>query len=150
MLGWRSFCLTSDKGVCHLVLQWREDLAVGVSLIDEQHQELFARINSLLEACNQGKGREEVANVIAFLGEYIDLHFADEEALQREVAYPEYANHKAMHESFVADYQRLQQQLLTDGPTVRFVLQVNRKVVDWLVQHISKVDKALAAYVHSR
>lgn len=125
-------------------------MAVGVGLIDEQHQELFGRINSLLEACNQGKGREEVAKVIAFLGDYIHLHFADEEALQREVNYPEYASHKAMHERFVADYRKLQDQLQSDGPTVRFVLQVNRVVVDWLVQHISKVDKVLAAYVQSR
>ena len=70
------FSLTSYEEVCHLSLQWREDLAVGVKSIDEQHQELFRRINSLLEACNLGKGREEVASVIAFLGEYIDQAMA--------------------------------------------------------------------------
>lgn len=131
-------------------LQWRADLAVGVDLIDEQHQELFARINNLLESCNQGKGRDEVAKMIDFLGEYISLHFADEEALQRQVDYPDYSAHKLMHDRFVAEYGRLQEQLRSDGPTVRFVLQVNRAVVDWLVQHISKVDKALAVYVQNR
>ena len=60
-----------------------KSLETGHSLIDSQHKELIAAINNLMEACNQGKGREETKNTIAFLKSYTNKHFGDEEALQR-------------------------------------------------------------------
>ena len=36
-------------------MQWTEDLTVGVEAIDNQHKELFSRINSLADAIRQGK-----------------------------------------------------------------------------------------------
>lgn len=131
------------------LLQWTPDLAVGVEKIDDQHKELFQRINQLLEACNQGRGKEALTQVMDFLGDYIVLHFSDEEALQRQHKYPDYAAHRALHEKFVADYRLLYGQLAADGATARLVIQLNRVVVDWLVQHINKVDKVMAAYVRS-
>ena len=59
-------------------------------------------------------------------------------------------SHKALHDQWVKDIAQLREQLAKDGPTVRLVLQVNRKVVDWLTQHIRKVDKRLADYLRSQ
>ncbi|NLY53094.1 MAG: hemerythrin family protein [Firmicutes bacterium] len=129
-----------------MVMQWRDDLATGVELIDSQHQELIARVNRLLTACHEGRGKAEVADIVDFLGHYVVTHFRDEEELQRSVAYPEYDAHKTMHEKFLADYNQLKGQLETEGATVRLVVLVNKVVVDWLVHHISRVDKAFAAY----
>ncbi|NLW16287.1 MAG: hemerythrin family protein [Firmicutes bacterium] len=133
-----------------MALLWKDDLATGVELIDEQHKELFARIEQLLAACNQGKGKEEVTNTLDFLAEYIEIHFTAEEELQRNSGYPEYEAHKAIHDKWVEEISQLREQLAKDGPTVRLVLQVNRKVVDWLTQHIRKVDKRLAEYLRSQ
>jgi hemerythrin len=36
-------------------MQWTEDLSVGVETIDNQHKELFSRINSLADAIRLGK-----------------------------------------------------------------------------------------------
>jgi len=38
-----------------MAIEWTNDLATGVSEIDYQHKELFRRINSLLDACREGK-----------------------------------------------------------------------------------------------
>jgi len=133
-----------------LALLWKDELLTGVAVIDEQHKELFARIENLLDACNQGKGKAEVANTVDFLAEYIKIHFRDEEEIQRNSGYPEYEAHKAMHDQWVREVAELREQLATDGPTVRLVLKVNRTVVDWLTQHILKVDKRLAEYLRSQ
>ncbi len=37
-------------------IEWTQDLAVGVKIIDEQHKEIFRRVDALLEACKAGKG----------------------------------------------------------------------------------------------
>ena len=62
-----------------MAIEWTEDLATGVNKIDNQHKELFKRINNLLEACNQGRGKNEVEKVIKFLDDYVIIHFSEEE-----------------------------------------------------------------------
>ena len=138
------------KGVRLMAMQWRDELATGVEQIDRQHQELIARVNGLLAACWQGKGKAEVAETLAFLGDYVVTHFADEEKLQQEAGYPDLAAHKALHEQFIADYGQLVQEFERTGATVGLVVKVNRVVVDWLVQHISRVDKAFAEFYRTR
>ena len=67
-----------------MAIEWTEDLATGVPEIDAQHKELFSRINRLLEACNQGQGRAEVGKTLAFLEEYVLIHFSTEEKIMTE------------------------------------------------------------------
>jgi hemerythrin len=74
-----------------MAVAWTEELATGIEVIDDQHKELFRRIDGLLEACKAGKGREAVAGVLAFLENYVVEHFAAEEKIPRQFI-PEYGN----------------------------------------------------------
>lgn len=56
-----------------------DSLSTGVRSIDDQHKELFDKINNLLAACREGKGKEEVAKVMKFLSDYVIDHFGTEE-----------------------------------------------------------------------
>jgi len=47
-----------------MAFQWRQDLSVGFQEIDDQHKELFRKINDLLESIGQGRGIQEVKNMI--------------------------------------------------------------------------------------
>ena len=131
-------------------VQWRQDLAVGVDIIDEQHQELFSRINQLLDACNLGKGKEEVGALINFLEDYVKTHFRDEEELQRKHKYPEYDNHKNLHNKFIDEVTSLKIRLNESGTSLLLIIDINRKVVDWLVNHIGKMDKELGKYIKAQ
>jgi len=133
-----------------MAVAWTEELATGIEVIDNQHKELFRRIDGLLEACKAGKGREAVAGVLTFLENYVVEHFAAEEKIQRDNLYPEYSNHKAMHAAFIDDVAKLKQQFEDEGPSLAMVMVTNRKVVDWLVHHIKKSDKALGNYLKSK
>ena len=52
-----------------MAMQWNENLAVGVDVIDNQHKGIISRINSLLNAMSQGKGRDEIGKVLTFLAD---------------------------------------------------------------------------------
>lgn len=130
-------------------VKWNETLAVGVTQIDEQHKELFERMNNLLEACNKGKGKEAVRPMIAFLEEYGLEHFRDEEQLQKAAGYPQYEQHRQMHSDFLRNVRLLNAKLEEHGPTLPFVIEVNTTVVNWLTAHISKVDKELGAFLRA-
>lgn len=133
-----------------MAIGWTEDLSVDVSEIDEQHKELFRRVNALLEACKQGKGKEEVGGVLEFLDAYVKSHFSSEEKLMLEHDYPEYINHRSQHLAFIEDVDKLGEELKERGAGLHLVVRTNQAVVDWLLRHIKKTDKAMGNYVKTK
>uniref|UniRef100_UPI0038CC0595 bacteriohemerythrin n=1 Tax=Luxibacter massiliensis TaxID=2219695 RepID=UPI0038CC0595 len=122
-------------------------LETGNSTIDSQHRILFDRINDLLDACANGKGRAEIAATLKFLEDYTKEHFDDEEVLQRESGYPDRVNHKKYHEGFKRVVHQLGEQLQKEGPTVVLVGKINSSIGGWLVNHIQKEDVKVAAHI---
>ncbi len=133
-----------------MAIEWTEDLAVGVEIIDDQHKELYQRINRLLEACTQSKGREVVGETIKFLEDYVVTHFGQEEGYMQKYNYPDYLKHKGYHEEFIKSFEELKAKFESDGPGPHIVIMTNRVVVGWLNSHIRNVDKLLGAYLKDR
>lgn len=133
-----------------MAIQWTEALATGVDTIDEQHKELIVRVNNLLEACQQGKGKLIMAGLLNFLADYAVRHFAEEEKYMQTYDYPGYEAHKAQHEKFISDFGLLKNKFDAQGAGVNLVLVTNRTIVDWLVNHINNTDKALGAFLKER
>lgn len=133
-----------------MAIEWRKSYEIGIVEIDAQHQELFHKINNLLEACSTQKGKEEVLNTIDFLGEYVIKHFRDEEKLQTDSGYPDYYQHKLAHEQFKKDYKILKSKLDEEGVSLNFILTVNQVVVDWLVKHIAGADRTFGNYLKNK
>ena len=121
-----------------MAIEWTEDLATGVDTIDNQHKELFQRINNLLEACTRGKGKEEVKKVIGFLEDYVVTHFSEEEKYMVKFEYPETASHKKQHLEFMDNFLSLKKQFDEEGPGVHIVVITNNLIVEWLKNHIRR------------
>jgi len=45
-------------------MEWSKDMAVGIETIDEQHRELFKRINDLLRAIKEHRCKSEIDGTI--------------------------------------------------------------------------------------
>jgi hemerythrin len=123
------------------------DLETGNKLIDTEHRQLFQAINGLLEACNAGQGRANVEKTVKFLEEYTAKHFADEEVLQQQSKYPDYPNHRKIHEGFKKHVAEIGAELKAKGPSIMLVAKVNSDIGDWLINHIRTQDKKLAAHI---
>jgi hemerythrin len=130
-----------------MAVTWTEDLATGVAEIDDQHKELFVRINNLLEACNQGKGREEVGATVSFLEEYTETHFGAEELWMKKTQFPDSADHHKRHVEFTQNLRDVRRRLDEEGPGVHLIILTNQIVIEWLRNHIRTLDKALGAYL---
>ncbi len=130
-----------------MALTWSKELETGNAQIDNEHRQLIAAAAALLEACSQGKGRQELDSAVAFLSDYTKTHFAHEEALQQKYKYPEYAEHRAWHQSFLKDFAQVAAKLKTDGATISMVAEVNGKLGQVLT-HIRTMDLALARFIH--
>lgn len=129
-------------------VEFDSSLVTGNAMIDEQHKELIGKIDKLLSCCEQNGGKIEAIKMLDYLAEYTDFHFGEEEKLQEEVSYPAIEEHKKQHADFKKAVEELHEMLVEEeGPTEAFVAAVNKNVVDWLFDHIKKMDQALAAFV---
>lgn len=133
-----------------MAVTWSSDLALGVPLLDAQHEELFRRCDLLLEACATNRGPDEVRRIVAFLQAYVHHHFVDEERVQAESGFPAAAAHRAEHEAFTADVTDLATRLARDGPTGAVVSDTSQKLVEWLVRHVRRSDRALADFLRAQ
>jgi len=129
------------------MIEWRASLAIGVEEIDGQHKELLQRFNSLLAACEGGKGIKELTGLLKFLDDYIIEHFRDEEKLQESSGYPEFEEHKKLHDAFIERIFELQNEILIEGIAVHHVLETNNILLKWLINHISVEDKKLGKFL---
>jgi len=139
-----------DGGYRIMYIEWRDDLITGVDEIDQQHKELFARFNLLLDACQKGKGREEVEKVLQFLASYVKTHFRAEEEIQLTSGFPDVVTHREAHRNFIRGLDGLAQEFRDEGASLPLVIKTNQMMVAWLIDHILKMDKALAEFLHKR
>lgn len=130
--------------------EWSSSLETGHAGIDNQHKQLVAALNALLEACRSGRGQAELERTLDFLGGYTIKHFTDEEKLQQQSNYPDYFQHRQCHEDFKPVVQNLAEELLREGPTDELVEKVYESIGDWLLEHIKGDDFRFAAYLRAQ
>jgi hemerythrin-like metal-binding protein len=131
-------------------IEWTESLSTGSYEIDAQHQRLFKQINSMMEACNRGRGRSEVTGALQFLEDYVSDHFGTEERWMAQHRYPAYAEHRAEHREFIAKVQELSSRVEEGETGIHTVIATNQLMVYWFLVHIRTVDVKLGAFLKSR
>lgn len=122
-------------------------LVTGNDAIDAQHRELFAHLATLLAASRERRSQQEVAGLLDFLGDYVIRHFAAEEALMIQGAYPGIEAHRAEHRDFVKQYEVLRRELRSEGPSRLFAIRLGNRVTAWLREHIYRTDRLLAEWL---
>jgi hemerythrin-like metal-binding protein len=131
-------------------IAWSKELETGNKDIDSQHKQIFRLTSNLTAACIRGEGFFMLEETLDFLAAYTIRHFADEEELQRQCGFPEYAEHKKQHEDFTKTVAGLVAEFKTNGSSVELLDKVNSLIVRWLIQHIKQEDFKISAYINSR
>lgn len=142
---------TKEKGDTDMHLEFDQSLVTGNEMIDAQHKELIGKIDDLLSYCEESKEKVKAIQILGYLAEYTEFHFAEEEKLQEEISYPAIDVHKKLHAEFRKAIEELHDMLEEEeGPTQKFVTAVRTNVVSWLFEHIQKMDRDLADYVKNQ
>ena len=67
------------------LIEWDADsMSTGFAAVDAEHRELIDMVNRLHDACRKGAGREEVIQMLNFLGGYAQDHFRHEEGVMEQ------------------------------------------------------------------
>lgn len=130
-----------------VIAQWSDELATGMTKVDDQHKELIRMVNEFHDALSKGKGKEAVGKTINFLSDYVVDHFKNEEKLMLDHNFPGYVIHKSQHEQFLKEFSDLVKEVNAATATSFLAIRVQRAVVQWLINHIMNVDKQMAKFI---
>ena len=123
-----------------MYIEWSESYCVGDEQIDAQHAYLFALANEVFAADTQSALRA----CFMRLYKYVREHFATEEALMLEVAFPDYRYHADLHDALLARLNALSVKI---GKSQWNQQDVHAFTSQWLLQHIRQEDTRLAEHV---
>jgi hemerythrin-like metal-binding protein len=127
------------------MFQWTKDYAVGVQQIDREHQRLFALAESLHQAMLAGQGKAILQDLLASLVDYTCYHFAHEEQLMRRIAYPDYSQHRELHENLRSRARAMQDRAASGEITI--TIEVMQFLMEWLKSHTTTSDRGIAGYM---
>jgi len=130
------------------IMPWKDEYAVGIKQIDEQHKRLVRLLNELNQAMADGKGREVMTGILSQLVDYTKGHFATEERLMQGYLYPGYAAHKLEHDQLTKTVLKFQQDV-NSGKAVMSI-EVLDFLKNWLRNHILGTDKRYAPFLNSK
>ena len=122
------------------LMQWtKEAYGTNVDVCDQQHQELFNRVNTLNDAVSGG-GRSEIGDRLDGLIEFVVKHFKTEEHLMEEKSFPGLAEHREEHDRLVSTCADLQKKFHANETEIKAETMAYLK--DWLNHHIPVIDRS--------
>jgi hemerythrin len=136
-------------------LTWRDEWAVSIEALDEDHRALVALLSKISGRYGapdgQPSGESEAAPSLELvaelekLGKQVRDHFRREEAFMRSIDYPGLANHQCEHALLMAEYGEL-----VRGLKERYATHLDAAAMeylnDWMVPQILGPDRAFADY----
>ncbi|NOT12289.1 MAG: hemerythrin family protein [Methylococcaceae bacterium] len=130
------------------LITWSDQLSVGITEIDEQHQKLVQLINGLHNHMVAGDAKDIMSKVLDRVVQYTGFHFETEEKLMQEYDYPASAKHKHEHADLVNTAVDLQHKLKSGNAHI--TMETMHFLQDWLQHHILGSDKAFADFLKSK
>ena len=121
--------------------QFTEDCMTGITMVDEEHRQLFDTINQAVILTNSEENlSSEVKSLLLVLKQYTETHFKHEEEYMQEINDPELSRQKREHQEFIEKLEEFPLEKL-DGFDGK---QVLRELLDyltrWLYHHILGSD----------
>lgn len=122
---------------------WKPEYSVHIGTIDAQHQSLLAIGDELHVAMTTGQGQAKMGKILNRLIQYTASHFAHEERLMQKHGYPDFAAHKAEHDTLVAKVTKFEADFKAGH--IGMSIEVLEFLKDWLVGHIQGSDRKYVA-----
>lgn len=122
------------------IIQWTEELSVGVPRLDEHHRRLIDLTNQLGTAIAAHDAQTVTGTVLGELIRYVYYHFGEEERLMEAAGYADLASHRKHHKAMAEHVRGLEERFDRD-PGAVVTADLHSFLADWLVNHIRSEDQ---------
>ena len=81
------------------LLEWSDDLSLGIAQIDDEHRMLFVYAQDFQKSVLNRDSDEKIDRLMGHLIRYTETHFAQEEVLMKKYHYPRLDEHHDLHQT---------------------------------------------------
>lgn len=124
------------------MLKWKDEYAIGVEEIDEQHQRLFEignEIYDLLENYLLPDKYDKIVEIVLELKDYTKYHFESEEKYMMSIKYPGFLRQKVAHDDFIKEIESVEFTAIDEDQDGHIKKLLNF-IFGWVLDHIIKSD----------
>lgn len=126
-------------------LSWKEEYAVNIAVIDEQHKKFLDIINDLHKVMQDKNGAEKLPKIFFQIAYLIDHYFIKEEIYFKDLKYPNFEQHKIAHNLFIDRIIQFQKEMETNKSGL--CEDIYNYLLQWFNEHILKYDKEAVEYL---
>lgn len=126
---------------------WKESYRIGIKKIDQQHYELFKMVDHLMRVIRvdkSAKHKNEYAESVNFMTDYVYEHFTDEEKHMANIQYRDFKAHKKEHDLFRKTILEYKEGFEKAGYRANEIKKFAGTLVTWLIYHVAKSDLKIA------
>ncbi len=142
-----------------MAIEWRDGMATGLYLIDDDHKKLIEISNQIIELLTEIPNKDnqeasaEIHQAFHLLHDYTKTHFRREEMLMRAIGYEETKQHIVHHQDMVKILIECYNSYKKTKETSEFshlLTEISEVLRHWLVDQVIKEDLKMkpAARVH--
>lgn len=128
-----------------MAIRWMPGFTCGHPVLDEQHQSLIDKANSLLDLCAIHADAAALVRMDELLQE-TERHFRYEEGVLRKVGYPRIETHMADHARLLANARQLREEVRAGSKPVSALSSF--VVRDLVFGHIAEEDLGYVSFIH--
>ncbi len=123
---------------------WKAEYLTGDLQVDQEHQQLFAIVNSLHNAILEEEDYPALQKIFNHMATHTVEHFQTEERLMQAKGYPGFDRHKQAHDALLTKVEDLIQQLEEQDlpPSVK----LTEFLTEWLAHHIKGEDQKMIRF----
>jgi hemerythrin len=123
-----------------MLLEWTEELNLGVARMDATHREFVDQLNALAEAADG----DLLAGLDAFIAHTVD-HFAQEERWMQSTSFPPLHCHAEEHAGVLGIMREVRGYVSSGRTDLGRVLV--RELAPWFTNHAATMDGMLARFL---
>lgn len=127
-------------------IEWTDDLSVDDATLDDHHKNFFDQFRSVQSNPIAADDTARLFKLFDFLDEHIFRHFQYEENYMRNHGFPEFEEHKVLHDQFVDEFQDFKKSILSDEESFS-VEELVKWMGEWWTEHIKDKDQEYARYI---
>jgi hemerythrin len=131
------------------MIRWKPEFAIGIPLLDDQHQSLFEYAARLQDAVDGGDLDHRVQEILGYLTEHVAKHFEEEERLMRETGYPGLAEQEREHEDFKRRLVAFTPDWESEADHSLIIVALVGLLDFWFVDHMNRRDRGFGEYLRS-
>jgi len=124
------------------IIQWSDNMSIGVENIDKDHKKLIDLINQCINLEQQETAKSSIKEILDELLDYTDYHFKREELLMEQIGYPHITKHQQVHKLLIKEVKQRVNKFKQGHMVIQDLVEF---LSAWLEDHIMGMDKLIVS-----